>query len=983
MAAENKPYATDDSTLDAAINEIAAKLQRGERLDLESYFDQFPEHADRLRKILPGMLALVELGHSDPMHDASTNVASIGRLGDFRIVRELGRGGMGVVYEAEQESLGRTVALKVLPFVAMLNPQQLQRFKNEAKAAATIHHPNIVPVYSVGVERGIHYYAMQFINGIGLDELIQTMRTTSSEDNHGRDRKAREQQPSQALCDTSPVALLSTQRTDELGEYCRSIARLGIQAADALNYAHQLGIVHRDVKPSNLLLDGDRVWITDFGLATNVADADLTMSGDLVGTLRYMSPEQAAGRQGVLDHRTDVYSLGATLHELVSLQPLFVSAERQELLQRIGQDEPAPLRKINPEIERDLETILAKATAKSPEARYQSARGLAEDLQRFIDGKPIAARRTSRLKRSWRWSKRNPATAAMAVTIGGLMLLLSTVGPLAAIRLHRLLKHTSSQNFVLSVAEAYESWEDGNLRQVRNLLEPYEATSEYPGFACQYLRNRQRRLALPDFVHPGGVASLGFSPDGNAHIAIHENGHSWIHDLSTGLDQHLTPNTASSKNNNHLSAFSRDGTKLAIAAGSKIEVWRVEDKSRLMTLDCDFGDVTAVQLSPGADSLAAGSSHSVVVWDVVNRSSSGGGKLYEHEDGVVTRLAFSPDGKWLASSSSDGTVHRFNRWEKKLVKPIRVLRSTNLPIAIAFSPDGNLLATGGNEITLWTTSDWRLHEHIDSGRNTIQALSFSHDSRMLGASASRLIKTFDVDTGREISTLRGHLDSVTQLAFSPYPSQATLISASSDGCVKLWAKKMWSPEGSSSTYARWLTGFRFTGDASRLMVSSSGIFSSPEGSHISILDLATGNQWRWLDGGQYGIHIKQARCPDNPNLFAFANESRGIEVWNTKSRTRLASLKYDGPRIWGLAISPDGQQVASSSFRGDSLEQSEDPIVQLWDISTKTPRTLGRFAALSLQFSPTGTCSSLLAEPRAKAWYVSSMSTPDRKCSKN
>jgi serine/threonine protein kinase len=229
-------------------------------------------------------------------------------LGDFRLSREVGRGGMGVVYEAEQVSLGRRVALKVLPFAAGLDSRQLQRFKNEAQAAALLQHPNIVPVHAVGFEHGVHYYAMQFIEGRSLAAWVEELR--------GAEVPWTSSLP---LSASVPNPQTEQRMGCAASSLVRSIARLGLKAALALDHAHQQGVVHRDIKPANLLLDErGELWITDFGLALFQAGGEVTRTGELVGTLRYMSPEQVQARRGLVDHRTDVYSLGITLYEGVS-----------------------------------------------------------------------------------------------------------------------------------------------------------------------------------------------------------------------------------------------------------------------------------------------------------------------------------------------------------------------------------------------------------------------------------------------------------------------------------------------------------------------------------------------------------------------------------------------------------------------------------------------------------------------------------------
>jgi serine/threonine protein kinase/Flp pilus assembly protein TadD len=338
-------------------------------------------------------------------------------LGDFRIVREIGRGGMGIVYEAEQLSLGRRVALKVLPFAATMDPRQLQRFHNEARAAAGLHHTNIVPVYGVGCERGVHYYAMQFIDGRTLAEFIAEQRGGPPSQ-----VPTMAEAEAAASATTVPPAAQVTSAAPRDAAYFRRVAEWGIQAAEALDCAHSLGVVHRDVKPANLLVDGTgRLWVTDFGLAQVQSDARLTMTGDLVGTLRYMSPEQALAKRVVIDHRTDVYSLGATLYELLTLEPAFDGADRQELLRQIAFEEPRPPRRINKAIPAEQETIVLKAMEKNPADRYTTVKDLADDLQHWLEDRPIRARRPSLGQRARKWARRHKplvgATAAVLVVV--------------------------------------------------------------------------------------------------------------------------------------------------------------------------------------------------------------------------------------------------------------------------------------------------------------------------------------------------------------------------------------------------------------------------------------------------------------------------------------------------------------------------------------------------------------------------------------
>lgn len=420
--------------LDELVAQLSARVEAREPIDLVALTADCPQYREQLEMLLPTLQAVVDLEHSLENKTVSlarsnrnlTNVpcdrqqdeAVAGQLGDFRILRELGRGGMGIVYEAEQISLGRRVALKVLPFAAMLDKQQLARFKNEARAAATLDHPNIVAVYSVGVDRGVHYYAMQLVEGQSLAQVVAQLKARNE------DRAARSEHIQSAIrIPQSEIATVASARLSTLPdyssrEYFRTIAQLGIQAAEALDHAHQNGILHRDVKPANLLVDGDgKLWITDFGLARIEQDAGMTMTGDILGTLRYMSPEQALARRAVVDHRSDIYSLGATLYELLTLRPPFDGDDRQELLRQIAFDEPKKPRQLNSRIPQDLDTIVLKAIEKNPADRFPTAQELANDIQRFLASQPIKARLATRIQRVVKWSRRHTAFISSAAAI--------------------------------------------------------------------------------------------------------------------------------------------------------------------------------------------------------------------------------------------------------------------------------------------------------------------------------------------------------------------------------------------------------------------------------------------------------------------------------------------------------------------------------------------------------------------------------------
>jgi hypothetical protein len=350
------------------------------------------------------------------------------RLGDFEVVRELGRGGMGVVYEAVQTSLGRRVALKVLGPGLGLTPRAVDRFRREATTTAKLHHTNIVPVYATGEEGGVHFYAMELIDGPSLDAVIRQERGDSAPDvEAGTSTNLAATGPYSPAPSTPPPAgpVRDSRPDPSAGRFDRAAALIA-DVAEALHHAHQQGVTHRDVKPSNLLLAPDgRLSVTDFGLARMLEQPGMTVTGEFVGTPAYMSPEQVTAGRVPVDHRTDIYSLGATLYELLTLRPPHQADGRDKLLAMVVQKEPAPPRSVEPKIPRDLETICLKCLEKDPDRRYQTAKELADDLRRYLNRFAILARRAGPLARAKKWAKRNPALTAAGVA---LLLMLAVAG---------------------------------------------------------------------------------------------------------------------------------------------------------------------------------------------------------------------------------------------------------------------------------------------------------------------------------------------------------------------------------------------------------------------------------------------------------------------------------------------------------------------------------------------------------------------------
>lgn len=372
--APTRAESPDARTLELAeiLEGYLAGLEAGNTPDRARLLAEHPHLAASLEEALAGLDFIRQT--------APTTEPPPERLGDFRIIREVGRGGMGVVYEAEQVSLKRRVALKVLRLGPIADETAMQRFQREAETIARLHHTHIVPIHAIGCEQGVRYYAMQFIDGEDLGRWVQ----------RGREHGTRPAVP--------------------------DLAQWGLQAAEALAHAHERGVIHRDIKPSNLILDREgRIWLSDFGLARRLDDTSLSLSGALLGTPRYMSPEQASAAARLpVDHRTDIYSLGATLYELATGQPIFDAAAPHQVIAQILHQEPKAPRRIIADLPRDLETIILKCLGKEPAQRYATAGQLAADLRAFREHRPIAARRSSRTERTVRWLRRHRRAVALA-----------------------------------------------------------------------------------------------------------------------------------------------------------------------------------------------------------------------------------------------------------------------------------------------------------------------------------------------------------------------------------------------------------------------------------------------------------------------------------------------------------------------------------------------------------------------------------------
>jgi WD40 repeat protein/serine/threonine protein kinase len=930
-------------------DEFTTRLNQGEKPDIEDYAARHPELADVIRQVLTALQAMGSL----PPDSVSSDVTSAqseslsGTLGDYRIIREIGRGGMGIVYEAEQVSLSRRVALKVLPFAATMDSRQLQRFQNEARAAASLEHPHIVPVYGVGCERGVHYYAMKFIEGRSLADLPQKQNETSEPLPLGKGET--HPFPNGRRSDsTVPAAALTTQRAPRDAAAFRQIAEWGIQAAEALEHAHSLGIVHRDIKPANLMIDSyGAVWVTDFGLARTAADAGLTMTGDMLGTLRYMSPEQALAKHGLVDHRTDIYSLGVTLYELLTGTPAVGGKDREEILNRITLDEPWPLRKLDAAIAQDLETIVLKAMAKEPIERYATAKELAEDLNRFLESRPIVARPPTSWQRSVKWARRHRAivgTAIVSLIVAVMILSVSTFLVLReraeVIRQRDLAgeKETEALEqaafartlvYAGDMGRAHEAWRSGDLTQLRDLLARHVSKLgevDQRSFEWHYLAGLPGKR-LRDSQTP--AYHVAFSPDGRRLAAACYDG-LFLWDLSTGQRE---PAFVGHKGEVNCVSFSPDGRQLASAGDDgSIRLWDVASRAQLHAINSAHrGEASAVAFaSEGGILVSGGEDGALLLWD--SRTCSKFDELKGHTQQIAA-LAVSPDGKTVASASRDCTVRVWDVATRQC-KPL----PHDKPVSgVAFSPNGRLLAVASTSghMPLW---DLRSGQKLKAltGLVATECVAFLGDEMVALGDFEGRITYWHWPGGETRASQKLHANRVWSLAYSP--NAHLLASAGSEGGIELRSWPMIEHEKLGPVHPACLFTPRYSPDGRTLAVSTSD-------KRVLLLDAATGATLQEIRH-QEGVSAEAFDAKGE--LLGIFTESGGAEIWDLHRQLPVVQMSGINNGDRAICFGPLGPLAALDN--GGTTVFWQSPFSQG---PRATPERIPATAAVT--FSPDGT----------------------------
>jgi eukaryotic-like serine/threonine-protein kinase len=834
------------------------------------------------------------------------------RFGDYELIEQIGRGGMGVVYRAWQRSLDRVVAVKMMAFGSDSSPELIQRFRAEAVSAASLHHPNIVAIHEVGIHEGQHFFAMDYVEGQSLAWLVGN----------------------QSLPARCAVLYLKT-------------------VAEAVHYAHERGILHRDLKPSNVLIDAhDQPHVVDFGLARRLeGDSELTVTGQVLGSPHYLPPEQAAGQRGRISRRTDVYALGATLYHLLTGRPPFQAESLAQTLDLLLNTEPVAPRLLNPSVPVDLETVCLKCLEKEPGKRYATAQMLAEELGRYTDGKPVLARPVGRLAKAWRWCRRNPALAGTGA-VAVLAVLLGFIGVLWQLQRVEFQRQRAEAGELLAGRRGYVS--DMNLAQqalrannpgraleLLNRHRPADASlvthhaprvTDLRGFEWRYLWQRCQTDAEAVGRLPSGIRSLEVSSDGRWLVAGSARGAVMVWNLSTGEKISLVPEPgpkacATFSPDSRLVLFDDQSTE----SFGTIGIWDLQTRQHLTPIT-DPWWVGPMAFSPDGKWLGYGVCSTnfqtkLVVLDFPTRKKvrevntltsimsdhHGFGWVFTHDSRSVIFSENDPDRRIHVQSLAAGSEPQYFPGHREAIT------------ALAISPDGQILATGAGftetDIKFWEVPSFRPLGELSGHERWIVGLKFSPDGQTLASgSADQTVRLWDVATRSSKWVSRRLPQEVWRVCFAP--DGRRLFSGSSDGWIHRWSlgapqtpSDVWSCQAELKPMTVAPDGKQFAG------IRQGGVCvgEARDGALASPLPELGANNTCLLFSS------------DGQSLFA-GTQAGEVQVWSIPLRRLLRTLPGSAEPVWRLRQDAQGCLLVVGQWKYD-VKTGFPCRIRVWNVS--------------------------------------------------
>jgi eukaryotic-like serine/threonine-protein kinase len=917
----------------------------------------------------PASLATDSAVHFSPL--TSHLSPPLRSFGDYELLEEIARGGMGVVYKARQKSLGRVVAVKMLLFGEQSGKELAQRFRAEAAAAASLQHPNIVAIHEVSAHEGQPFFAMDFVDGQSLAELS-------------------------AECEVRK------------NEWLRRAARYVKIVAEAIHYAHERGILHRDLKPSNVLIDPfDQPRVTDFGLAKRLHhDSELTLSGQVLGSPNYMPPEQAAAKRGLVGRRSDVYSLGAILYHLLTGRPPFLGETLTDTLQEVLNTEPVSLRALNPSVPPDLQTLCLKCLEKEPGRRYPTALALAADLDRFLRDEPVQAHPVGPAEKFWRWCRRKPALAALGAATLLLLLAVAVGSPIAIYRINherqraekgelaaregemdarqksyasdmKLAQQAIAQNDFGRALELLDRHRPGRMSNDEIRMENSEGQSvrqskfeirdspDLRGWEWRYLWGQcqgEERFILGE--HTNGATAVGLLADGKTVFSAGKDRFVRLWDLESRRQIGELPHAEEVIG----AAASPDGRWLATASakyaeGQPVLLWDLPTRTVAAILSTNFwlrkGSIT---FSPDSRWLAFATQFGGVrLWDVRGRCEVTNLPAFNGSSTSIG-LAFSPDSRTLAYNQDEhGAILLLDILSGSIAQ---LIGHQDLVRSLAFSPDGQTLASGSQDRTvrLWNLAEGRERLAISNHPGGVTTLAFSPDGRTLamsvGGSAGRMICLVKVETGTQRTELRGPRKSVTGLSFTP--DGRTLLSASDDGTVRVWDSIPREKEKSGRLFApnSISTDWRAYGPA---------LFLSPDGRHLVVVYTnQTFSLWdtlRLREGERHPLPFSNTTTvavAPNGRLAAFASRDGEVRLWDAQTGQMQFFARPGTNSIHRLVFSLDGRSLAAADNTKPLSQMggvNERSTIRVWEVDARKKThviSIDYEFPISLRFSADG-----------------------------